>query len=853
MDCPEYTTKLDNFCILTERGVNKYIEEHILPNISYHSVNETNSDFIMYKLEMMKQLPGFSGDPNDFQKARISSNSKIVIKPGKDNYIISAWKQMRTICDMLISQQQQQAIEVLKINTNKLLCTCPQKGGYDESVIMDIVSKIIADKFEESRDIFSKKAIKLKNNIDEIMYLFLKEIYDLVKVDVSNTKEVTEDGSNVFKEYELKRNTFKVKLHVYNDTKHFSFKQKPYLQTIQSYKLAKDIESKDIFKYIPKRNVRISIGSDIPTNMIIAKNMWYKLQRLDEVLLNIQSFFGNVKTLYANSTISLKNQLDTFYPLSNKLKQNLSIYLTEEGKFKPEIEAKVKQTTSSLNKTKYGPTCAGLYGVINNFIEAIIQQKITSQVIDDFRKNLAATLERFVTQAGGGMFSNMFTKANNLMIELGDKATMLIQLVRLQFAQIARKLLTMSRLAAIVLSSLYAGATCGMAVGKSIVGNVNLSTYAKCATGLIMVYVSLQNNDKKIDFIQNQLKTTLKTTDLIVLIMQFGMFKSLHEIIISRFENLLVAGYMDENVINDFQSSIANALKQVQDTSEVDAKNVYVLYEKLFDLLVQNENKNNDAFTYFARNMPSDSEELRKIIMYMIGPESTSEMMNCIPSKFSSNFKSEVLHFLSEEFQNEADRKFILLQLLQKFEPNKITNTQNIWLDHYLNTANNQNSSTINKTQTQISKFLDPTNPDYIKPDSFMALEIIKKLSSITNMDASMSLSRSAYYKYLQCVINKLTLQHKKSTNNNTNISNIYFDILRDIVKAMDELDLKRKHENYVLMIVNEDPITGCPARELYEKFYNIDKIRNFRSKTNTVKEIFSGVLGITVGSSIAL
>ena len=222
-----------------------------------------------------------------------------------------------------------------------------------------------------------------------------------------------------------------------------------------------------------------------------------------------------------------------------------------------------------------------------------------------------------------------------------------------------------------------------------------------------------------------------------------------------------------------------------------------------------------------------------------------SNLLDCFPSFVSNTQKGEICHYLTENIQDEDDRKFILLSILSNIDKDKdIYEQHKYWIDYFLNINISNSKKIVNNVQTQIAecysnslnKINDIVNlldTDYKYQYSISLLhDRLKYIESFDRLQSNLSSPvKLLYYKTLKASINDIIYEKDKIKNTDKNIEfNEYFNILREIIHFISDLRMRIKYPGYKfsVMIKKETQDTQIEAYIKAIQFMTPDNSVNY-------------------------
>ena len=817
LSCGEGKFAFANSCILTNDAINKYIKDVLLPDVYIPTKKITADDFKFYKSHINTKYGTYSTF-EEFQDGFFASAFPIDNASNKDNYIVSMWKKMLTICNVLNEDELEEPI--IEPSSTK----------------EELLQQLVTCKVYASRKTIGRKTRALITKINEVMDLLLTNMYEVLTFDGRNNNGITPTGFDVFLEYGLdafvpkpkflKDKFANIRILKKRDTNgdKVQYSQQPYGE-IQSFKLKKDVANNEIFQGMPTRNVRIGNNDMNNTNYIASKFMWYKLKKIDGILFNIQRMFDIVKTFYANGTINFSLTLNEVYPLPTEF----------ADVYGPKIEDRqlleyVQVQLKTLKDKKYAPTSARLYGLVSEFMDNVLKEAINEKTIDIFVQSVEDTLSIFNSlQIGGGFFNKVMASATNISIVVFENVKKLTLIAALNISDGLRSILDMSGFVAIAISMAKTIGTCGMAATKSVFSmfaTVGIDS-VKCAMAVYTTYLSMSQPKVLIQHIQAQMRIALQTTDFLCLIVQFGMFKDMHDVLLEKLEE--IAGYdtiLDEN-INRIQNEIQvkfTTLYQQWESKSLDAQNIYLLHGKIQVLLQKrlSSSKMTKGLEYMIQNTPTTTKDLRLMMKYMLGD--VDDLYDFFPSSLSLLAQREMATFYKKNFPIPDMQKFIAVSLLKQFDLRKYDEKQYITNYYKLGTSSDFSlMKSLFKNGQDPPSMAMPLNNLYFKDDNNAFVNVQKYVDSMMvsslmsakhvfywcNIDYKLKQVKNyevedipdaqvMYYNYIECAMKAIIGKHVSKIKNN-DIDNAYIAIIRDLNGALSQLDYKVKYNSFTL------------------------------------------------------
>lgn len=813
--CGEGTFAFANSCILKNETINKYITDVLLPDVYVPSKQITENEFKFYK-PLINIKYGTYKTFQEFDDNFFASQFPVENTSNKDNYVVSMWKKMLTICDVINEDYIEEP--VIKPASSK----------------EDIVIQLIKCKVYASRKKISRKTRALVTKINEIMELLLKNMYDVLAFDGSNNDGITQDGFDVFTEYGLEMFVPKPKflkdkfanIHIMkrkelsNGSK-VQYSQQPYGE-IKSFKLKKDVNTNPLFQGIPSKNVRVGNTDLGNTGYIASKSMWYKLKKIDTILMNVQHMFDIVKTFYANATIDFSLRLNEVYPLPVEF---ADVYGEEIDDLV--LLKYVEEQLTMLKDKKYAPTSARLYGLVSGFMESVANEVVNQTTIDIFVKDVDNTLNMFNTvQLGGGIGNALKSgkeNAINLGISVYENAKKLSLLSALKVSESIRDLLNMPAALSCLLSLGVAVLKCGDLARKAVFNmfsSLAVDTI-KCGIGLYVFVLSVIAQFKPetlSSHVQWQVSRIIGTTDLFCLIVQYGMFKPMHEVLLEYLKEIAESDTIIESRMTAMQVELKQKfenLREQWETNSLNIQNVFVLHGKIEDLMYKissTSSTTKEGYKYIKANTPSTKKNMLIVLKHIFG--NVDDLYDYFPSNVSVTTQREMAIFFKKHFPAPDLQKFIAATLLEKFDnkngESKYESKRYI-VDYFskASTLHNdvvqplsENNILIQKDSVVMSleKYMQqqlfnvtnaPKSKYYWQNIEFLFKSVVQyEVDDLSDADV-------LYYNYVHCALRHLMSRYK--TNATTNIDNAYINIIRDLNNVFNQLNNKIAHRSFTL------------------------------------------------------
>jgi hypothetical protein len=872
--------------------------------IESEEINEFTSKyrfFIQQDDEMKKFLHDLGRDPaptpiliskNDEDEKTVTTTSS------SEPYMFYVWDKMLKLCD-IIDPSDKDTDTVVQSDNSRNESRNESGNESQQDSLLGLLEKVIDIKMNIAKEETSKQMHKLRERINFVMSSLTYDLiriryeafnnYDLSKnatfsnvfteegIDVYDFKELTQcftaecnDVDTFLREqYEtvMKGSKYKHKVLINKqpntkqpNTKQLNTKQpntvstlrlrqKPYIESFSSYKLQKDINSNKLEIQGLKRNVRIS--SDITNNSVISKatskKAWYLLKHVNDILTQVQVFFTYVKEIFANTTIRIRNHLDTIYTpeqllIVSKIKKGEGVKEPEMySLFKKEsnlrevpmsdLEKMITKELSEFNRTIYSPLCARIYSISNDFLTKLIEASdITKNDIIRFKTKLASIKEEVIgTKQGGGLFGSIkkgYHALTNICIVTIDTTMQIVSLLQVSLANVMRYLNEMNPIMARLLTSIITIASCGLTAASFISGNIlmGMGMARYCALGVYLAYFSFRSDGDKIKTIQDKLGSALGTTSVIVMIMKYGGFKSLHDMLLEKIKKIIDEGSLDEKTFTTMQSDIEKGILTIQKESndeelleELTEQNMYIFHRKLLDVIIKATQQipaTKEALMYFIKNTPKDANELRKIIDLMIGDVSINNSF--FPATFSIEQKNEFNNYLTRTIANPDLRKYILLCILKKYneKEQRTTPTSSILENNDIKSflqwmkGEYENKDMKISACKQIESFMESCDtsirPETTQSKSGSLRSIINQLTLIEKFNDNLPLNTVILNTVYEKAIDNIYEKYKTKSG-----ITLYKNVLEDITYFIVKLDYKFKHPSYTIFMFDEDTIKG--------------------------------------------
>lgn len=827
ISCGEGKLAFANSCILKNETINKYITNVLLPDVYVPSKNIVEDDFKFYKpLINLKYGKEHTYETfQDFNENFFASEFPVDNTSNIDNYIISMWKKMLTICDVINKENVEEPF--LQPASSK-----------EELLAQLIICKVYA-----SRKKISRKTQALITKINEVMGLLLNNMYDILAFDGSDNNGITREGFDVFNEYGLEMFVPKPKFlkdkfanirimkkkELSNGGK-VQYSQQPYGE-LQSFKLKKDVQTNPLFQGIPSRNVRVGDADLGNTGYIASKGMWYKLKKIDIILLNVQRMFDIVKTFYANATIDFSLTLNEVYPLPVEFSE---VYGTEIKDV--ELLKYVKEQLTILKDKKYAPTSARLYGLVSSFMDNVAKEIVNQKIIDSFVKDVNDTLAIFNSvQFGGGMFDTLKSMKNSVVnagISVYENAKKLSLLASLKISDTIRNLLDMPAALSCLLSLGAAVFKCA-AIARKALFNMFSSLAGdsfQCGISIyvfVLAVISKFKPETLSSHIQWQVSRIIGTTDFFCLIVQYGMFKPMHGVLINYINEIAESDNIIESKMNEMQRVLKNeftVLMEQWETNQLSIQNVYLLHSKIEDILYKKMSTSTiqkEGYKYIKANTPSSKKNMQILLKYVFGD--VDDLYDYFPSKLSVTTQREMAIFFKKNFPVPEMQNFIAVTLLEQFDNIKGDSKYESkrYIVDYFRHASTVNDNYIIQSLSNADILIKKDNnvqnwENYVHQKMFDVVNEPKAkyyweninfmFKRITQYEVDdLSEADVLYYNYIHCALKHLTSKYEKSVT--INIDNAYINIIRDLNNALNQITNKIAHRMFTL---TEIPKTVC-------------------------------------------
>jgi hypothetical protein len=712
MSCNKGQERKGSSCIVSNTMINDYVNHNLLPDISIHFKTLNENEYQFYKEHIKREYNVSYSTYEEFNDNFVKSAYPIKMAFNNDNYIVSIWRKMLLICDVLATQDTEEPI---------------LEPSNSQSEILD---QLIVSKFFRTFRNIAFRTKRFQTKVNEVMSLLISNMYDIVEFNSEQNDGISMDGYDVFQDYDLQsfvqkplfmKDQFdKIKIFSKNNSKSVQYQQYPYGE-ISSFKLKKDMKALDIFQGLP-RNVRVSNNEFNNVEFIASKSMWYKLKKIDDVLINIEKLFNIVKTFFANSTIEFAMKLHEVYPLPDTFAAIYGNQLTDTS-----LEKYIRSNLVSLKETKYAPMTARLYRELSSYLDDVLFDNANRQRTDIFVNNVEQILEPFQKQNGGATTSQHIV---NLGLKIGFKVKDLVKLTLININEGIRRVLDLPRWLSVVFTTLYSINRCGVIATDVLTMNFAAIPKAipSCMVSLYLLRIATSDAENIVNVLQTHAHIILGTTDIVSMIIQFGAFQKLHNTLLQQIKFILNCNNMLDEEVKKITEILEQEIKSINenvDASTVDARYIYILYDKLFDMLVNHENTNTAGYRFIVENFPKTRKELSIVIQYLTG--TMSPLYELLPSQLSLYAKREAVQFFDRNFISSDDLKeFIAICILQHMDQPMFDKHKHIY-DYYI--SNNDTFSSINSSnsrdQTNIlnpfQKFHMIDNGKYVEYDEFVS------------------------------------------------------------------------------------------------------------------------------------
>lgn len=682
------------------------------------------------------------------------------IKTLNTPYLFDVWDKMLLLCELMQRKEEKEQQEQQKQQEPNQTQTPDQAKG-------DLLSNIISRKLEIANAEANQRSKKLYARINYVMSVITRNMTDFVNnynytisaqsfidifreegLDIYDFKELAQCkideecasfDENINTKYKnaMVGASFKVKVIIKkksisnnqkNEEPKLFLKQKPYNSEISSYKLAKDADV--IFKDDLRRNVRVSPSqSQELTQIISTKKAWHMFTKVNDMLTHVQVFFTYVKEMYANTTINIRNHLDTIYTKEEaqivykikQLKQTLAYPETYDLITNvaaqmnipiDTLESEMKTQMKTLSDTMFSRASARLYGLINGFITRVIQcDQFKQEDVKNFKEEFAgiiSLLQQSISGgggggAGGGLFSNglayVKNKTVNGLINTWDSTKNLLNMISKTIGQIMRFLGELNPVVAFLLNIALGVASCTMSAvsfaSLNVVMGAGMARY--CLMSIYLLTFTTQNMEGKVKVIQQKIGGSFDTTDIILTIMQYGAFKELHDVLLEKIESMIVNDGMIEDKFDNFKNEINTQLDAIKsNVSSFKEENMYLFHKrlrsKLFEIISNKALATpnykmgdsvdwrkamsdlkilfGDEYTnlqYFLNNTPISSKNLKDAIDLLVGDISMDSRL--FPTYFKNDQRLEMNYQITKKFTEPDIRKFVLICLMETFQP----------------------------------------------------------------------------------------------------------------------------------------------------------------------------------------
>jgi len=814
----------------------------------------------------------------DFIKSLLSSNKTAM------PYMFYVWEKMHKLCDILLEKTESQSTYTDEKN--------------------DLLSRIINKRLLDANAETKTRISKLKKRID---YVMSSLTYDLCMlrhetftdsamfsskfsatfteegVDIYNLKDLAEclrsDVCNQDVNTYLKDQYTKIMKGIkyelttlQKSKKEPKLRQKPYIEKITSYKIQKDLEKNNLSIGKLFRNVRISSQNDNIDDAIAMKKGWFVMKYANDILTKVQLFFMYVKEMFANTTINIRNHIDSIYKKDEslvvlklnrgeKVVHDIQVRTWIESQYESmpdekkkllavaDAEKKLGEQIRELNQRYYSPISARIYGVVNEFLtKLILCEEITKDTLDKFQKTLDALHTQVHTMSGGGLLSflsNAGKTVVNAVIKTVDSAQKAIQVLYVKIADFMRYLTEINPLTAILFSTIVAAGACTlsgvMAISGNIPGSLGMARY--CAMGLYLTYFSLQSDDTQVDRIQKFIGSSLHTTDVILMIMKYGGFTSMHKPLLSNIEGLFKnPNGVQETFFEGLKAIIQDEMQRIEKNREMSKEeNVYTFHMKLIELILIYKDTNNTNVQFFIKNTPKDVAELKRCMDVMIGDITIDYRLFPQTIVKDTRTKNEFTNYLTRKISSSDMRKYVALLLLNKFSnptesPVLETNETKLFLEWMETMETNEENrrelqymksdicQTFNQLITKFTSTRDNTCDKMLsRNEDDTIATFVQKMNVLERFNTELPLFM--VYKNLICkeVINVLYTRHQHYSKKQDRFTH-YKEVLEDTAKFINEYEFKMKHPYYSIMVVSKSELN-----EITKKV--TEEVKNFENK----------------------
>jgi hypothetical protein len=712
------------------------------------------------------------------------------------------WKKMLTICDVINEEDVEEPVF--------------QSASTKE----DLLAQLMTCKVYVSRKKISRKTRALVMKINEIMELLLNNMYGILAFDSSENNGITRDGFDVFAEYGLEMFVPKPKflkdkfsnIHIMKRKElsngKVQYSQQPYGE-LQSFKIKKDVSTNPLFQGIPSRNVRVGNTDLGNTGYIASKSMWYKLKKIDVILMNVQRMFDIVKTFYANATIDFSLTLNEMYPLPAEFADVYGAEIKD-----PELVKYIKEQLTVLKDKKYAPTSARLYGLVSGFMDNVAKEVVNQKMIDTFLQGVDDTLNMFNSVQLGGGVSDWMKSVKDTMVNTSITTYMyaknLTRITLLNMQDSLRAILDMPKFFAIVLLAASVITKCGKLVKNVFVDPLSLisTSTVSCVLTLNLIRMTMiakANPARFLADIQHRMQLIMWTTDLVCMIIQYGMFKEMHEVLLKQLNKIIEKDNILEREMNEIQVEIQQSfvsLTELSDQQSVGLENIYALHGKLQELMQKKsaEFAQKEGFKYIKTNTPRTKKDLRLILKYMFG--NIDDLYEFFPTSMSLLVQRDMAIYLEKNFPIPDMRRFIATCILEKIDKTRYEEKRYI-VDYY---------TAFNTEKHNVVTLLDKNIDSFVAFDAYVhnmqfASDVIsnyywKNIEQKWKQIAKYEMDEPSdtdilYYKYVHCAINGLFQKHELKIS--SNMDNAYILIVQDLNKILDDIDKKIAFRSFSL------------------------------------------------------
>lgn len=847
-------------------------------------------------------------------------------------YLFDVWEKMLLMCDLMIREESQTSLEIQETDPN-----VPTPERTPEEVKNGLLADIISSKIEKANKESNNRSRKLYGRINYVMGVIVSNMIEFINnyatnsqitaksfmeifreegIDIYDFKELGECAKNcpyetienIYK-HAMKGATFKVKVMTKKKEGKLYLKQKPYNSEISSYKLAMDADK--IFGQDPRRNVRVSPSQDIQ-EIISTKHAWHMFTKINEMLTQVQVFFTYVKEMYANTTINIRNHLDTIYDKQ----EALAVYQKKQGKPVADddlliiyasinktsmdlkipfdsLENEMKTRMKTLSDTLFSRASARLYGLINNFITGVIQcKKFNDDDVKKFREEHASIISMLTqsVQTGGGVFGDglayVKNKTVNGLIRTWDGTKNLLNMINKTVGQIMRFLAELNPTVALLLNLALVGASCTMSAiafaSLNFVMGAGMARY--CLMSIYLLSFTTQNMEGKVKAIHQKLGGAFDTTDIILTIMQYGAFKELHDELLERIGKMIEEDGMIEDKFDVFKKGINEKLASIKsNVSSFKEENMYIFHKrlrsKLFQIIADKvqplpnvkidwklamKNLKNifgnkyESLQYFLNNTPISSKDLKDAIDILVGDISIDSRL--FPKYFTNDQRLEMNYQVSKKFAEPDVRKFVLICLMEVFEPDGWKMPEDIMI--FKKWMKGEDITCLLKKKKKLAVQPVERVHDILmgKEDSNKHSNLLLAISDLTFIEKIMD--QQPILVQLRCRILEKAIQHMKDSKIEVKFGlssraeknedfGLYKKYIQELESLNEMMDYKLKHPSYTIFFMGSSNIfekikdqVGNEMFELYktnptelENISNQESILN-QATTTSISDI---------------